>query len=78
MSTVYSSAGGGGTIDVVSDSGCAWQAVSNAAWVTINSGSPGIGNGTVGYTVAANPGPKGRGATIKVAGLTFSIKQQAF
>ena len=73
----YPASGGSGPINVICESRCAWQAVSNAAWVTITSGSPGIGNGLVGYTVAANPGPGGRSATITVAGSTFRIKQKA-
>ena len=32
--------------------GCAWTATSNASWITINSGSSGTGNGSVGYTVS--------------------------
>ncbi len=74
----YSSVGGSGTINVTCESVCAWQPVSNAGWVTITSVTPGIGNGVVDYTVAANPGPGGRSATIKVAGLSFKIKQQSF
>jgi BACON domain-containing protein/all-beta uncharacterized protein len=73
----YPSGGGSGTINVICESRCAWQAVSNAGWVTITSGTPGIGDGVVGYTVAANPGPGGRSAAVTVAGLTFRIKQKS-
>lgn len=75
---VYPPGGGSSTINVFAASGCAWQAVSNAGWVTITSGTPGIGDGVVGYTVAANPGPGGRSATTTIAGRTFRIKQKAF
>lgn len=74
---VYPSGGGSGTINVICESLCAWQAVSNAGWAAITSGAPGIGDGVVSYTVAANPGPGGRSATITVAGLTFRIKQKS-
>lgn len=73
--TAYQSSGGGGTISVTSEFGCAWQAVSNAAWVKITSGTQGIRNGAVTYTVDANPGPGGRSAIITIAGLKFRIKQ---
>jgi len=73
----YPSGGGSGTINVICENRCAWQALSNAGWVTITSGTPGIGDGVVGYTVAVNPGPGGRSATITVAGLTFRIKQKS-
>jgi hypothetical protein len=42
------------TVNVTTQSGCAWTATSNAAWITITAGSSGTGNGTVSYTVAAN------------------------
>ena len=72
-----SAAGGGGAINVVAEDRCAWQATSNASWVTITSGNAGIGNGAVSYTAAVNPGPAGRAATITVAGKSFKVKQKA-
>jgi hypothetical protein len=71
----FSGAGGTGIVNVSSAERCAWQAVSGANWITITSGSAGIGNGTVGYTVGANPTPTGRAATITVAGKSFAVKQ---
>jgi L-aminopeptidase/D-esterase-like protein len=68
--------GGSGTINVAGEDRCAWQAVSNAGWVTVEPGSIGTGDGAVNYTVAANTGPSGRTATISVAGQTFRIKQK--
>ncbi len=44
-----------GTVDVAALGGCAWTATSSDPWVTITSGATGSGNGTVGYSVAANP-----------------------
>lgn len=72
----YPAGGGSGTINVISEGRCAWQAVSNAGWVTITSGSPGIGAGPVNYSVGPNPGPGGRTATVTIAGRTFRIKQK--
>ena len=77
IATAYPAGGGSGTINVISESRCAWQAVSNAEWVTITSGSAGIGAATVSYSVGPNPGPGGRSATVTVAGLSFKIKQKA-
>ena len=73
----FSSTVGTGTVTVTSSGLCAWQAATNASWITVTSGSAGTGNGVASYTVAANPGPAGRNGTIKIAGLTFSIKQKA-
>ena len=71
----HPAAGGAGTINVTTDAGCNWTAVSNAAWITITSGN-GTGNGVVNYTVAANPGPGGRSGTITVGGRAFTVKQK--
>ncbi len=73
--THYLAAGGPGTIAVTAGTGCAWTAVSNDAFVTVDSGSPGTGSGTVGYTVTANATTASRTGTITVAGSTFTITQ---
>lgn len=70
----FSSSGGTGTVNVSAGSGCNWTASSNAAWITINSGSSGSGNGPVGYSVAANSG-QARTGTITIAGQTFTVNQ---
>ena len=63
-----------GTLSVTSPSGCSWGASSNAGWITINSIS-GSGNGTVVYTVAANPSSNSRTGTLTIAGKTFVVTQ---
>jgi sugar lactone lactonase YvrE len=73
----FTAAAGAGSIAVSTTAGCAWSAGTAAAWVTITSGGSGSGNGTVKYEVLANPTAAVRPATILVAGLTFSIEQQA-
>jgi len=75
-SASFSSSAGNGSISVLSGSGCAWTATSQAAWITITSGSSGTGNGTVNYTVAANTGGARQG-TITVQGNTFTVNQAA-
>ena len=65
--------GGTGTFDVRTADGCAWNAASSdPSWLTVTSG--GSGNGTVGYTAAANTGAQ-RSATITVNGQTFTVTQ---
>jgi hypothetical protein len=50
--------------------------VSNApSWITVTSGSPGIGNGTVNYSVAANTGATSRTGALTIAGKTFTVQQ---
>ena len=73
---VFAANGGSGTINVMAEGQCAWQAVSSAGWITITSQNVGVGNGTVAYCVEANAGAKGRGGLVIVAGRTFAVKQR--
>ena len=70
-------AGGSGSVAVTSGTGCTWTALSNAAWVTITSGASGSGNGTVGYSVAAESTGASRTGTLTIGGQTFTIIQAA-
>jgi hypothetical protein len=68
--------GSTGIVNVTSTgSTCSWTAVSKSSFITVNSGSSGTGNGTVGFTVAANPNSGQRTGTITIAGKTFSVSQ---
>ncbi|MDX9822059.1 MAG: BACON domain-containing carbohydrate-binding protein, partial [Syntrophales bacterium] len=67
-------ADGSNTVSVTAGGTCPWTAASNAAWITINSGAGGTGNGTVNYGVAANTGPA-RTGTMTIAGRTFTVTQ---
>jgi hypothetical protein len=68
-------AGGSGTVTVTATAGCSWTAASNASFVTVTSGASGTGNGTVGYSVAANTATTSRTGTLTVAGQTFTVTQ---
>ncbi len=65
------------TVGVVADGGCSWTASSNSSWLTITSGTPGAGDGTVGYSFTANPGTSTRIGTLTIAGQTFTVTQAA-
>jgi len=60
---------------VYAASGCGWTAASNDSWIHIISGSPGSGNGIVGYRADPNPGPP-RTGTITVQDQSFRLSQQ--
>jgi serine protease AprX len=72
----YTAAGGSGTFDVQTGSGCDWTAVSNDSWIHITGGGSGTGNGTVSYSVDANS-DGARIGTITAAGQTFTVNQDA-
>jgi hypothetical protein len=62
-------------VDVVTTAGCAWTAVSNAAWITVVSGASGTGSGVVEVTVAPNTNNDDRSGTVTIAGRTLRVDQ---
>ncbi len=73
----FPSSGGFDSVAVSANTGCAWTASSNAAWITITSGSSGSGNGTVAYNVSQNTATTQRTGTMTIAGQTFTVTQDA-
>ena len=71
-SASVSSGTGSGTIGITTQTGCAWNAASNAAWVAV--GASASGSGSLGYSYGANTGPA-RSGTISVGGLAFIVNQ---
>ncbi len=74
-STSVSYSGGSGNVTVTSSSpSCTVLAASsNASWITITSS----GNGSVGYSVAANTSNTARTGALTIAGQTFTVTQDA-
>ena len=73
----FAASGGSGSVGVTAANGCNWTATGNASWVTITSGNTGNGNGTITYSVATNTGTSPRSGTMTIAGLTFTVNQDA-
>jgi hypothetical protein len=71
----FVSAGGLGSFAVTAGGGCSWSATSGAAWIAIAGAGSGAGNGSVGFSVAANTGSIARTGTISVNGQTFTVTQ---
>jgi hypothetical protein len=67
--------GSNGIVNVTCTGSCSWTAVSQSSFITVNTGKSGTGNGTVGFTVAANPNSGQRTGTMTIAGLTFHVSQ---
>ena len=72
--STFGAAGGNGTVSVTTPTGCAWTAVSNASWITINFGASNSTNANVGYAVAPDTGAA-RAGTIIIAGQTYTVNQ---
>ncbi|MCH7978419.1 MAG: hypothetical protein IH935_05515, partial [Acidobacteria bacterium] len=70
--------GGTEKVGVLTQPGCSWNATSNDSFLSISSGSLGIGSGTVNYSVATNGGSGSRVGTLTIAGQTFTVDQAGF
>ncbi len=74
-SASFGTTGGIGSVAVdASADTCTRTATSNVSWLTITSGASGTGDGSVGYSVAANTGGS-RTGTLTIAGQTFTVSQ---
>jgi phosphatidylserine/phosphatidylglycerophosphate/cardiolipin synthase-like enzyme len=71
---VAETGGSGSTTVTASSQTCPWTAAPNASWLTITSGSSGMGDGTVTFDVAPNSGGA-RTGTLTVASNTFNVNQ---
>lgn len=73
---VAPAAGGAVRIDVTAAASCAWTAASQAAWLSVVSGSSGSGTGSVELSVAAQSGPS-RSGVVTVAGTPVTVTQES-
>lgn len=64
-----------GSVNVGATSGCQWRAISEASWLTVNSGANGSGNGIVRFTATANTGSASRSGRVRIAGELLTITQ---
>jgi hypothetical protein len=71
----FGASGSNGVVNVTSSGSCPWTAASNSSFITVTSGATGSGNGTVNFSVAANPTSSQRTGSITIAGKTFSVTQ---
>lgn len=73
-SSTIGSGGGTGSFSVNVGPQCSWTATSDAAWLTIDTGSQGAGNGVVTYRAASNSANE-RTGNITVGDKVFSLRQ---
>jgi hypothetical protein len=69
--------GGSATVQVSTQTGCAWSASSNGSWLTIQNGS-GTGSGTFTLTAPSNLSSAEEAAVINVMGQTISVTEASF
>ena len=73
--TNVSAGANGGSLGVITPTGCSWTATVNTNWVRIT--SSGVGGDPLNYTYDVNLGSSSRSAVITVQGLTYTIRQAA-
>ena len=74
----HSSASETGLVNVTTLAGCAWTTINTNSWITITSGTNGVGNGGVGYRVETNAGTLARAGVLVIAGKNFAVAQEQF
>lgn len=62
------------TVTLAQGTSCNWSSLATDPFITITSGQAGLGNGTVGFSVAANVGAA-RTGTLTIAGQTVTVAQ---
>lgn len=69
-------AGGSNAVRVETDTGCAWTAKANVAWLTILNGASGMRSDVVSYAASPNPGAA-RSGTLTIANEVVTVTQAA-
>lgn len=73
---VIPAGGGTGAVRVTTATACFWTAISTEPWLTISGPAYGSGAATIGFSVAANPGPA-RSTVLTIAGRGYAVSQLA-
>ena len=76
LSVQIPAAGARGSIDITAPDSCNWNASATPSWITLSNTS-GIAQGSVSYTVAANPTSQARTGAITIANQTVNVTQDA-
>lgn len=74
-SVIFPAAGGTGSLTVTTGSGCTWAVANTPGWITITSGSSGMGSGSVNYSVSGNTGTVSRDGSFSIQSQSFSVTQ---
>jgi hypothetical protein len=75
--TTFPASGGTGTLRIAANRECAWAANSQAGWVSLSAPAKGEGEGSLGFTVAANQDPSARSGRITVNEQEIQLSQDA-
>jgi hypothetical protein len=73
----FADAGGIGTASITTAAACSYSTTSSPSWISLDSGSTGIGSGALHYTVSANSATTPRTGSVAIGGQTLTISQGA-
>ena len=65
------------SVNVTAGAACSWSAASWVPWISVDSGSPAMGFGTISLTVSENDTGATRSGTVQIAGQSFTVNQAA-
>ena len=66
------------SVSVTTSNGCAWTVANNNSWITITSGTNGAGDGSLTYTILANPSRLERTGLVMIADKVLTLVQRGF
>jgi len=67
--------GADGTVGISTQAACPWSGSSNVNWISVISGNPGSGSGTLGFFIAVNPAATVRTGVLSVAGYSIQVTE---
>jgi hypothetical protein len=73
----FAAAGGSGSATISASRDCTWSVTADSSWVSITGASQGQGEAVVPFSVAANPVPSARSASITVGSQRAALSQAA-
>lgn len=71
----FNAIGGAGSVTMTAPTGCEWTAAGLSAWITVNSGASGSGNGAINYTVGGNTSQGFRLGRLIIGGQFVTVVQ---
>src|SRR5205823_5723384 len=69
---------GAAMVNVTTGDGCNWTVRNTNNWITLPSGGPSLGSGSILYTVATNQSNLPRTGVLLIAGQPFTVTQVGF
>jgi hypothetical protein len=70
-------AGGSGSVNLTTGTGCPWSVTSSATWLTVTSATSGSGSAAITYSATANTSTSTLSANLAIGGASFVVTEAA-